>query len=178
MFLDLASKRRSIRKFQDKDVEQEKLDRILEAALRSPSSMDRKPWEFILVRNRELLAKLAEAKPHGSAFLKNAPAAVVVCADPSRCDVWIEDASIASIYILLAAESLGLGGCWIQIRERMHDPNTTSKAYVAELLGLPDGFEVESIVALGYPGEKKDPHPKESLDYQKIHFEKYGSRNA
>jgi nitroreductase len=172
--MSLIQKRRSIRKFETKVLEAEKIDRLIEAALLCPSSMGQNPWEFIIVSDREVLAKLSMAKQHGASFLKNAPLAIVVCADPDKSQVWIEDASIASIFIHLAAESMGLGSCWIQIRKRMHDNTTTSEAYISQLLNIPEGKRVESIIAVGYPDEEKPPHKKESLQYEKVHLGSYG----
>jgi len=117
MFLSLAQSRRSIRKYQNKPVESEKIDRLVEALLRAPTSMGKNSWEFVVVTDRSLLKELSSAKPHGAAFLKNAALGIVVCGNPQVTDVWIEDASIASIFIHLAATSLELGSCWIQIRE-------------------------------------------------------------
>ena len=111
MLISLIQKRRSIRKFQKKQVGAEKIDTLIEAALRSPSSIGRNPWEFIFVTDQSLLEKLSRAKPHGSAFLKNAPLGIVVCADPDKSDIWIEDSSIAAIFLHLAAESIGLASC-------------------------------------------------------------------
>jgi nitroreductase len=175
MFMDLIRERRSIRRFLDRPVEAEKTDLLIEAALRSPSSRGLNPWEFIVVTRRELLEKLSQAKPHGSSFLKNAPLGMVVCADPEKCDVWVEDASIASIFIHLAAHSLGLGSCWIQLRERMHDEMKSAEAYVAEILNIPKRLKIESMVAVGYPDEKKQPHGKEGLQYGKVHIDQYGN---
>jgi nitroreductase len=109
MFSSLIQKRRSIRKFREKPVENEKIEILIEAALRSPSSRGHNPWEFIVVTEPGLLEKLSSAKMHGSEFLKNAPLGIVVCADEDKCDVWVEDCSIASTFIFLASESLGLG---------------------------------------------------------------------
>ena len=174
MFLPLIQKRRSIRKFQNKPVETEKLDMLMEAALRAPSSMGNNPWEFIVVREQDMLQKLSKAKPHGATFLRNSPLGIIVCADPGKSSVWVEDASIASIFIHLAAESIGLGSCWIQIRERMHSETKTAEAYISELLGLPANMKVEAIIAAGYPDEKKQPHEKENLEYHKVHVDVYG----
>ena len=175
MFMSLIRRRRSIRKFIDKPVEKEKLDLLLEAGLRAPSSRGISPWHFIVVTDREMLTRLSQAKEQGSAFLKNAPVGIVVCADASKSDVWVEDAAIATIMIQLAAQHLDLGSCWIQIRERMHDARQTSEIYVGELLGLPSQLKVESIVAIGYPDERKMPHPKESLPHSQVHAESYGT---
>ncbi|MEC4684862.1 MAG: nitroreductase family protein [Nitrospirota bacterium] len=174
MFMPLIRKRRSIRKFLNKDVEAEKVDQLVEAALRAPSSRGLNPWEFIIVTEKGLLEKLSKAKKHGSSFLDNAAVGVVVCADPEKCDVWIEDASIASAYIQLAAESLGLGSCWVQIRDRLHDKGNMAEEYVSGLLNIPGNLRIESVIAIGYPDEKKPPHSREELQYEKVHLNLYG----
>jgi nitroreductase len=174
MFLSLIQKRRSIRKFKAQPVEPDKLETLVEAALRAPSSMGSNPWEFIIVTDRAVLDKLSKAKPHGATFLQNAPLGIVVCANPERSDVWVEDASIAATFVQLAAESLGLGSCWIQLRERMHDGKKTSGAYVSALLRIPEGMKVQCIIAIGYPDETKRPHSKENLEYYKTHVGLYG----
>jgi nitroreductase len=176
MFFSLIEKRRSIRVFKDQQVEEEKIETLVEAALRSPSSMGRHPWEFIVVNDRDCLVKLSQSKPHGSTFLKGAPLGIVVCGDPVKCDVWVEDCSIASIFIHLAAESLGLGSCWIQIRERMHNDEQTAGRYISQLLNIPEHLEVESIVAVGYPDEQKPGHKKEGLLFNRVHRNAYGNK--
>ena len=147
---------------------------LVEAALRSPSSRGFNPWEFVIVNDRSLLEKLSKAKPHGAAFLKNAFLGIVVCADPEKCDVWVEDASIASIFIHLMSVSMGLGSCWIQIRERMHDQTKSAQTYIQALLNIPENLQVESIIAIGYPAESKPSHRKEDLQYEKVHYNEYG----
>jgi len=174
MFSSLIQARRSIRRFQEKPLEKEKIEILIEAALRSPSSRGHNPWEFIVVTEPDLLEKLSSAKMHGSEFLKNAPLGIAVCADEDKCDVWVEDCSIASTFIFLASESLGLGSCWIQIRERMHSETLTSEAYVSDVLNIPPKLKVESIIAVGYPAETKPPHKKEELQYEKIYLDQYG----
>ena len=176
MLIKLLQDRRSYRKFLNKKVEPEKIDQLIEAALRAPSGRALNPWEFVVVTDEEMLEKLSGVKEHGSAFLKNAPLGIVVCADPSKQDIWIEDASIASIIIHLTAASLGLGGCWIQIRNRMHKGDEPAEPHVIKLLNLPADYKVLSIVAVGYPDEEKQPHPKEKLAYDKVHREVYGGK--
>ncbi len=173
MFNKLIEQRRSIRKFKDTPLEKEKVEQLIEAALRSPSSRSFNPWRFIVVDKPDLLEKLAAAKPHGSSFLKKAPLGIVVCADPSASDVCVEDASIASIFIHLAAHSLGLGSCWIQIRKRDHDLLRSADIYIKDLLGIPDNIIIESIIAIGYPDETKKGHTKETLQYDKVSFNKF-----
>jgi nitroreductase len=174
MFDALIQKRRSIRRYSEKKVEAEKIDMLVEAALRSPSSRGFNPWRFIVVTDKGLLEKLALAKPHGSSFLKNAPLGFVVCADPDVSDVWVEDTSIATIIIQLAAESVGLGSCWIQIRKRMHDEIKSAETYVSEILNIPENLCVESMIAIGYPDEKKASYRKEDLQHEKVYQDMYG----
>lgn len=174
MFLDLIAKRRSIRKYQRREIAPETLEALVEAALNAPSSRGFNPWELVVATDKNLLSKLSRAKEHGSSFLAGAAAGVVVCADSSKSDVWVEDAAIVSVFIQLAAASLGLGSCWIQIRERMHDAAETAEDYVRKVLGIPSFLKVESIVALGYPDEEKPPRSRESLPYEKVHAGSYG----
>lgn len=174
MLLDILRSRRSIRKFEDRPVEKEKIHQLVEAMLRSPSSRSLDPWEFVVVDKPELIASLAAAKPHGAAFVKHAPLAIVVCADPEKCDVWVEDTSIASIILHLTAADLGLGSCWVQVRKRHHNEQLTSSAYIANLLKLKAGMVVEAVIAIGYPGEMKAGHEKAKLKYDRVHHNLFG----
>jgi nitroreductase len=174
MFLELAQNRRSIRKYLDKPIPSEKVDSIVEALLRAPTSRGLNSWEFVVVNDPGLLENLSRSKPHGSSFLKNAALGIVVCGNPQINDVWIEDASIASIFIHLAAAALDLGSCWIQIRERNHNDSQTAEAYIARVLNLPPHIKVESIIAIGYPDESKSAHPRETLPYEKVSLNHYG----
>ncbi|MDD2540710.1 MAG: nitroreductase family protein [Desulfuromonadaceae bacterium] len=166
--IDLLRKRRSIRKFTTEKIAPETIDTLIEAALRAPSSRGINPWEFILVDNPELLAKLSTSKEHGSEFIKNAPLAIVVCADRTKSDVWIEDCSIAAIIIQLTAVSQGLGSCWAQIRDRQHGYEMTAETYLQKLLGLPEQLKVECLLGVGYPAEEKQPVPADKLQLDKI----------
>jgi nitroreductase len=157
-------------------VEPEKIRRLQQAALLAPSSRGICPWEFVFVQDRALLAKLSRAKSSGSSFLEEAPLGIVVCADPAKSDAWVEDTSIASAYLLLAAEAMGLGACWIQIRKRSRSDDQTSESYVMETLGIPRILSVESIIAAGYPAERPKPRSLEELVYGKISFERYGEK--
>ena len=173
MFLELLQKRRSIRSFTRQPVEPEKVEQLVEAALRSPSSRSLDPWEFVVVTDPQLLSGLAKAKPHGGSFLTGAPLAIVVCGDPAKCDVWIEDCSIATLNLHLAATGLGLGSCWIQIRLRDHDRDVPAGQYIRSLLKIPDHLQVEAIVAIGYPAESKNGHDKASLKYDRVSYNGY-----
>jgi nitroreductase len=171
--LDLLISRRSIRKFQNKKVEKEKIDEIVSCALLSPSSRGIKTWDFIIVDDEVLLLELSASKEHGSMFLSGAPLGIVIAADTQMSDVWVEDASIAAIIIQLAAQRLGLGSCWVQIRKRSRADGEPADSYIKNLLSIPDRYAVECIIAIGYANENKEPHDLDKLHVQKVHRNKF-----
>ena len=171
--IELLRKRRSARKYTEERVSEEDVKVLQEALLRSPSSRGINPWEFVFVDDPEIIKELAASKKHGSAFVGGAALAIVVCADETQADTWVEDASIASILVQLAAESRGLGSCWVQIRMRKHEDGSDAESYVQKLLGIPDHVRVESIVAIGHPAERHPGHAPESLDFSKIRKNRY-----
>ena len=173
MLFDILKSRRSIRKFQNKEVEKEKIDVILKSALLSPSSRSIRPWQFIAVTDVELIRQLSLCRGPASQFLESAPLAIAVTADKGASDVWIEDTSIAAAIIQLTVQDLGLGSCWIQVRERFHTEQETAEEYIREVLGIPEQYSVECMIAIGYAGEEKKPYEEESLLYQKLHFNKF-----
>lgn len=168
-FNELLRNRRSIRKYKDQPVDEEKLQLILQAALMSPASKRSNGWEFIVVDDKSMLQKLSECREAGSKLLANAPMAIVVCADPDKSDVWFEDASISAIILQLAASDLGLGSCWVQVYKRMYSESVTSGEYIKGLLNIPSHLEVLNIVSLGYKDEERKPYDLEKLSYDKIH---------
>jgi len=171
--IELLRKRRSIRKYKGRQVEPLKVETLKEAVLRSPSSKNNNSWEFIFVNNKEVIEKLKACKPHGVTPLETAPLAIVVCADESKNDVWIEDCSIASILLQLTAQSLGLGSCWIQIRNRKHTENTSSEKYIQHLLNIPENFKVLSIIAVGYAENIRAGKPFDELQFEKIKWNSF-----
>lgn len=166
--IELLRQRRSVRRFENRPIEPEKIALLKEAVLRSPSSRNFDPWEFIFVDDKRLLDKLSKSKPHGAAFLKGAALGIVVCAEEAKSDVWVEDCSIASILAQLTAQSLGLGNCWVQIRKRFYEEGTPSEDYIREVLNIPDTICVESIIGIGYPAEHPEPIPAEELKSDRI----------
>ena len=171
--IELLRKRRSIRTYTGKSIDKKSRDILIEALLRAPSSRNIKPCEFIIIDDPELLSKLSEAKEKGSQFLRAAQLGIVVCADSSKSDVWVEDCSIASILVQIVAVSLGLGSCWIQIRNRKYNEKKTSEKYIREVLGLPREIKVESIISIGHPGEHKKPVTKDELQRAKVKHNRY-----
>jgi nitroreductase len=132
------------------------------------------PWTFVVVDNPDMLLRLSQAKEHGSGFLKDAALGIVICGDGSKSDVWIEDCAIAAIVVQLTAHSLGLGSCWIQIRNRSHSAEKTAEEYVRETLGIPKTLSVDCMISIGHPAVTGAPKPMEELDYGKIHYNRYG----
>lgn len=171
--LDLLLKRRSCRKFEDKPVEADKKEKLLQAAQLSPTGKNTRPWEFVVIENRETLQKLGNCREPMQPFLPKTPLAIAVLCDTQKTSTWIEDASIASVVIQLEAESLGLGSCWVQIRERESNQGMGSEDYVRKLLGIPEHISVLSIIALGYPAASKPAHTLDEVDASKIHTETY-----
>lgn len=172
-FHNLVKNRRSIRKYQDKPVEKHLLDQILQIALMSPASKRTNGWEFIVIEDKATLEQMAQCRQMGSKFVANAPAAIVVCADPEKSDVWYEDASIAATFIQLAAAELNLGSCWVQVHNRMHSDNLSANQYIKQLLEIPQHLEVLNIITLGYKDEDRKPYDEEKLAYDKIHWGKF-----
>ena len=117
-FSELIKARRSMRKFTEEELTQEQVVTLMKAALMAPTSKRSNAWQFIVVDEKDKLKELSYCKEQASQFIADAALAVVVVADPLASDVWIEDASIASIYLQLQTEDMGLGSCWVQVRER------------------------------------------------------------
>ena len=120
-----------------------------------------------------MLKKLAGCKKNGSAFLEGCALAVVVLANVMESDVWIEDASVASIYMQLQAEDLGLGSCWCQIRNRVTEDEADSNNYVRSLLDIPYQLDVLSIIGIGYKDQVRKPFDESHLQWEKIHIGKF-----
>lgn len=171
--IDILRKRRSVRNFLEKEVEEEKVQLLIEAALRAPTSRNINPTEFILIKDKELLHKLSTVKSHGAGFLSNANIAIAVIGDTEKSDTCIEDCSIAAIIIQLTAESLNLGSCWAQIRLRKDRQNNLAEDNVRKLLDIPSKFLVECIIGIGYPAHKPAPIKYGDLDKKRVHFERY-----
>ena len=166
--LDLLYSRRSIRKYTSQLIEPDKIEKLIEAALLSPSSRNREAWEFVVVTDKEALSQLSVSKPGSASMISKAPLAIVVCGNPLDSDVWVEDCSIAAIIIQLAAHDMGLGSCWVQLRGRMYDEKVTSSNYVKQTLNLPGHLEIECIISIGYPDEIKYKRDKSLLSYNKV----------
>ena len=174
--INLLKNRRSIRKFTDEAVSKEDLQKILKAGLLSPSSMGKNPVEFIVIQDKETIAKLEECKKFGTMPLKTAPLVICILADSELSDVWVEDASIVSILIQLEVEKLGLGSTWIQIRNRECSEGDSQEA-VRKVLSIPKKYGVLSLIDIGHKNEEKKPYTDEDLDFEKVHYENFNDKN-
>lgn len=172
-FATLIKSRRSIRKFTDQLLSPEQVELIVKAGLMAPASKHSNPWQFVVVEDKEMLKRLSECKKTGAAFLEGSALAVIVMANVMESDVWVEDASVASIYMQLQAEDLGLGSCWCQIRNRQTEDDADSNEYVRNLLGIPYQLEVLSIIGFGYKDQERKPFDEVHLQWEKVHLGTY-----
>jgi nitroreductase len=127
------------------------------------------PWNFYFVENKKVIEELSTCKPHGAAFLANAPLAIVVTGDENKSDVWVEDCSIASINLQLTAQTLGLGSCWIQVRKRFYNNDVPSGEYIRKFFEFGEKEHVLSIIAVGYPAEERKGLNESMLNYNAVH---------
>lgn len=166
----LLFSRHSIRRYTDQPIDADAVRTILEAALLAPSSKSARPWQFVVVEDKDTLSRLAECKQFGSKPVASAAFAVVVAVDTTISDVYVEDASVAATLMHLQAADLGLGSCWIQIRNRFAADGESSETVVRELLGIPEQFAVECIVTFGHIAEERKPVDPDKLLWEKIHI--------
>ncbi len=165
-----------MRKFTGEELTQEEVVALMKAALMAPTSKRSNAWQFVVVDDKDLLKQLSLCKEQAAQFIADAALAVVVMADPLASDVWIEDAAIASIYVQLQAEDLGLGSCWVQVRERFTASGIPANDYVHDVLDIPLQLQVLSIIAIGHKGMERKPFDEARLQWEKIHLNKYGGK--
>jgi nitroreductase len=144
--LDAIRDRRSIRRYQKKDVPEEEVMQVLDAGRWAPSAHNSQCRKFIIVRNEKTRKELAQIATYGS-FLAESPVAVAVVIDPSSSNHPVEDGAAATQNMLLAAHSMGLGSCWIGAYGSGYE------ARARLILGIPDGKRLLSLIALGYAAE-------------------------
>lgn len=172
--LQLMLNRRSIRKYTGEPIPEDKIRLILQAGLSSATSKNRKPWEFVVVQEKETLQTLAKCRVGTARMLENAGCAIVVFANTEVTpDVWAEDCSIAMSNMHLMADALELGSCWIQGRCREAENGQTTEVFCRELLGVPERFALEAILSIGVPAERPKGYTVEDLKEEKIHWEKF-----
>lgn len=172
-FQELITNRRSTRKFTDELLTPDEVELIIKAALKSPSSKSKNPWEFLVIEDKDTLERLALCKKAGAKPIAESVLAVIVLADPLSSSVWIEDASIASIMMQLQAEDLGLGSCWIQIRERYTAEDIPAAEYIRNIVDIPFQLQILSVIVFGHKAQERPPFDEEKLQWEKVHIGKY-----
>ena len=168
--IDTILKRRSIRRYTDDTIPEDKLNKILQAGLLAPTSRNFKPCEFYVVKDKSILEKLSMAKKTGAGMLNSCNAAVVVLSDSEKADTWTEDSSIALSYMMLMAEEQGIGNCWVQIHLRSDADGNDAEQNVREILAVPEKFRIVGILSLGIPAENAEPHTIDEADMSKVQF--------
>lgn len=174
----LLSARRSVRQYTDEPVSREDLQKIVDAGLMTPSSKNLHSTELLVLDDPETVHQLAACKPHFGDMLKQAPAAIVVLGNLSS-HAWVEDASITLTAMLLQAAELGLGACWVQVRHMVSETlgedgkPLTSDQFIRQRLHIPEGVEVEAIMALGHPTKPQRPRTLEEMKPERVHWGKW-----
>lgn len=171
--LDTILARRSVRQYTDEAIPEDRLNAILYAGLAAASSKNRRPWEFVLVRDRAMLDRLGSCRPGAGNLLGKCTAAIVVCADAEAVDVWVEDCASAITQMHLMADALGVGSCWLQVRLRKAEDGRDTADVVREMLGIPAKYGVMAILTLGMPASHPAPHTVDELLLEKIHHEHF-----
>lgn len=168
--LDFIFSRRSTRKYQDKEVPEEMITDLLEAAMAAPSAVAKDPWHFIVVSSRETLNKITDILPNGK-MLREAPVAFIVCGDITKAHLqeesyMLQDLSAAVENILLAANALGLGSCWLGVHPR--EDRITG---IRQLFALPDNIIPMCGIALGWPAEQSESRTR--YKEERVHLKKW-----
>lgn len=162
--------RTSIRQFTDQQIGKDTLENIVKAGMAAPSAMNKQPWAFVVVTEKEVLDSLNVVKPWFN--LKTATAAIIVCGDLSKAiegegaEYWVQDCSAVTENILLAAHAYGLGAVWCGVY-----PVAETVKGVSNVLGLPENVIPLDVITMGYPAES--PEPKDKFNAENIHFQKW-----
>lgn len=166
--LDNIATRTSVRDYEARPVEKEKIEKMLRAAMAAPTAMNKQPWHFVVVDQRNVLDALAGANPYAK-MLKKAPLAIVVCGNTDKMiegggrDFWIQDASAATENLLLAAHAMGLGAVWTGAY-----PSEERCISISKVLSLSDNLVPLNMIVVGYPAEH--PQPKQKFKEENISY--------
>lgn len=166
--LDNIATRTSIRDYEARPVEKEKIEKMLRAAMAAPTAMNKQPWHFVVVDQRNVLDALAGANPYAK-MLKKAPLAIVVCGNTDKMiegggrDFWIQDASAATENLLLAAHAMGLGAVWTGAY-----PSEERCISISKVLSLSDNLVPLNMIVVGYPAEH--PQPKQKFKEENVSY--------
>ncbi|MBR0093249.1 MAG: nitroreductase family protein [Lachnospiraceae bacterium] len=171
--MEALRKRRSVREYDGTAIQKELLDLVLEAGLTAPSGRNLKPVHFLVVEDKETLKYLSQCRKAGSQLIENAGTAILVAGDENTSDTWVEDASIAMAYMHLAADALGLGSCWVQIRNRENAEGENAGKILQEHFAIPTHVHPVAILALGNITAHPEGRQVTDKDSERVHREKY-----
>lgn len=159
--LNCIMTRTSIRQYQDRPVEQEKVEQLLRAAMAAPTAVNKQPWHFYVLNTKEAINRLADASQRGSDMVRSAALVIIVCGDMDKAlegkarEYWIQDTSAATENLLLAAHALGLGAVWTGVYPMKERVEMTTK-----VLNLPENLVPLCTILIGYPAENPTPKDK------------------
>ena len=171
-FPEIVKNRRSIRNFSGDHIPDETIDQILSLAAYAPSSWGGHPVEFIVIRDKKIMSELARCKAMGAGPLAYGDAAIIPIIDKRNLELWVEDAAVASTYILLAAEYFGVAACWIHMKDR-RGHTKMAEDDIRDLLGIPDYYGILNAVSLGMSNKANEPRDIPV----KIHYGNYGGKS-
>jgi len=165
--IKVITERRSVREFLEKNVPDELVMKVLDAARWAPSSKNTQPWKFIIIRDQETKRKLAKLARYGW-FIADAPVVIAVVTDPQKSYAHLIDGACAVQNLMLAAWELGLGTCWI---------GTMDREEAKKILRIPNELYLLTVMPLGYPKRVPKPPTREALE-NLVYYEKYGLKEC
>lgn len=163
-FKQLVAARRSIRKFSSRKVERSLAEELMLTTLKAPSSRNSRSTRLMAIDNPEHIARIANMRDYGSAFVAGAPLVILVMGDRSLTDLWLDDAAISATYLMLSVVDAGLGSCWVHVngrpRVKAAPEEGNAEEYLREFLPIPEECSVLCAVAIGYPDYEPKPLPE------------------
>lgn len=171
--MDTMLNRRSVRTYTGEPVTREQLEQIVAAGQAGPSGKNRRPWQFVVVADRAKIEALASSRAAGAGKTVSCAEAVICVFGDEAVDTWVEDCSIALTNMHLMADSMGLGGCWVQGRLREAADGRTTEDFVRDLLGVPAGWKLEALLTVGVPANHAVPHTLDEVEPEKVHWDAF-----
>ncbi len=171
--LKQLAKRRSVRSFTAEKISENDKIRILKAGMLAPTGMGGKNIEFIVVEDETQIRALVNVKKHSTRPFKTATTAIIILGNSNKADTWIEEASLAAIFMQLEITSLGLGSTWIQVDKRTNHAEQSSVEFLRDRFHFPQHMRPLCILALGHKAEDPAPYSEDDFDFSCVHHEKY-----
>ena len=161
--LDAIKLRCSVREFSDKPIPREAIEKIVECGSLAPTARNESPWEFIVLTDKKELKRLADITEYGK-FIEKSSCTVVICSKDTK--YYLEDCCAATENVLIAATALGIGSCWVAGDKKPYCQK------ILDIVKVPAGYKLVSMLALGYPLKSAKPTPKRPLK-EVLHWETF-----